>query len=135
MIENVLKMVNAPTNSEISAKMSSTVLRDDSAWLTVVCSSLMTVCPVTTSASDGRARAIDRCTAALSAPGLAMTSMKSNSPVSPTRRCAVGSVNAARVAPARLSAVPNWAIPVIVNVCAACEPAVRTRTCWPTLNP
>ena len=57
----------------------------------------MIVCPVTTSALDGRAWAIDRCTAALSAPGLATTSMKSNSPVSPTTRCAVGSVNAARV--------------------------------------
>ena len=116
-------MVNAPTNSEISAKMSSAVLKNDSAWLTVLCSSLMIVCPVTTSASDGRAWAIDRCTAALSAPGLATTSMKSNSPVSPTTRCAVGSVNAARVAPARLSAVPNWAIPVIVNVWADFRPA------------
>ena len=68
-------MVNAPTNSEISAKISSTVLRNDSAWLTAFCSSLMIVCPVTTSASDGRAWAIDRCTAALSAPGLAITLM------------------------------------------------------------
>ncbi len=127
-------MVNAPTNSEISAKTSSAVLKKDSAWLTVLWSSLMIVCPVTTSASDGRARAIDRCTAALSAPGLAITLMKSNSPVSPTTRCAVGSVNAARVCPARLSAVPNWAIPVIVNVCADFSPLPRISTRWPTLK-
>ena len=127
-------MVNAPTNSEISAKIRSAVLKNDSAWLTVVCCSSMIVCPVTTSAPDGRARAIDRCTAALSAPGLAITSMKSNTPVSPTTRCAVGSVNAARVAPARLPAVPNWAIPVIVNAWADFSPPPRIRTCWPTLK-
>ncbi len=128
-------MVNAPTNSEISAKISSAVLKNDSAWFTTVCCSSMIVCPVTTSAPGGSARAIDRCTAALSAPGLATTSMKSNSPGSPTTRCAVGSVNAARVSPARLSAVPNWAIPVMVNVWADFSPAPRIRTRWPTLNP
>ena len=128
-------MVNAPTKSEMSANTSSAVLKNDSAWLTVFASSSMIVCPVTTSASDGRTRAIDRCTAALSAPGLATTSMKSNSPFSPSRRCAVGSVNAARVWPARLSAVPNWAIPVMVKVWADFDAAVRIRTRWPTLNP
>ena len=34
MIENVLKMVNAPTNSEMNAKTSSAVEKNDSAWLT-----------------------------------------------------------------------------------------------------
>ena len=44
--------------------------------------------------------------------------------------CAVGSVNAASVAPARLLAVPNWVMPVMVNVRGG--PADRMRTCWPT---
>ena len=127
-------MVNAPTNSAISANIRSAVLRNDSARLTAFASSSMIVCPVTTSASDGRAWAIERCTAALSAPGLATTSMKSKSPVSPSRRCAVGRVNAARVCPARLSAVPNCAIPVMVKVWADFDAAVRIRTRWPTLN-
>ena len=38
-------MVNAPTKSEISAKTSSAVLKNDSAWVTVLWSSLMIVCP------------------------------------------------------------------------------------------
>ena len=44
--------------------------------------------------------------------------------------CAVGSVNAASVAPARLLAVPNWAMPVMVKVRGG--PADRMRTRWPT---
>ena len=32
MIENVLKIVNAPTNSEMKAKTSSAVEKNDSAW-------------------------------------------------------------------------------------------------------
>ena len=127
-------MVNAPTNNEISAKISSVVLNEDSAWLATLWSSLMIVWPVTTCASDGRTWAIARCTAALSAPGLATTSMTSNSPVSPTTRCAVGSVNAASVSPTRLSTVPNWASPVMVNVCADFNPPPKIRTCWPTLK-
>ncbi len=43
VIENVLKIVNAPTNSEISANTSSAVERNDSALLTALESSLATV--------------------------------------------------------------------------------------------
>ena len=69
-------------------------------------------------------------TADLSAPGAVTTLMSSSWPVSWAMACAVGSVNAARVAPARLFAVPNSAMPVMVNVWVG--PAVRMRTCWPT---
>ena len=43
---------------------------------------------------------------------------------------AVGSQKAAMVAPARLFAVPNWAMPVTVKVCGG--PISRIRTCSPT---
>ncbi len=76
--------------------------------------SFTTVCPVTTSTPGGRALAMACCTAALLAPGAATTLMSSSLPVSWTTACAVGSVNAARVAPARLFAEPNWAMPVMV---------------------
>ena len=74
------RIVNAPTKSEISAKISSAVLRNDNAWAHRVGVLLDNRLPGDDSASDGRARAIARCTAALSAPGLAHSSMKSNLP-------------------------------------------------------
>ena len=75
---------------------------------------------------------MSRCTVALSAPGDATTSMKSNCPTSPMTRCAVGMSKAARVAPARLSAVPKRARPVMVKVWVG--PCNRMRTWSPTLK-
>ncbi len=72
-----------------------------------------------------------RWTAALLAPGAVTTLMSSSLPVSWAMACAVGSVNAARVAPARLFAVPNWAMPVMVKDRGG-SPAEMTRTRWPT---
>ena len=77
MIENVLKMVKAPTNSEIRANTRSTVDRIDRALLTALESSLTTVWPLTTSTPGGSTLVISRCTVTLSAPGLAKTSMVS----------------------------------------------------------
>ena len=127
-------MVNAPTNSEMNAKTSSAVEKKDSAWLTELVFSLTTVCPVTTSTLGGRARAMARCTAALSAPGAVTTLMASSWPVSWARAWAVGSVNAASVAPARLFAVPNSVMPVIVKVRGG-PAADRMRTVCPTPKP
>ncbi len=107
-------MVNAPTNSAMNAKTSSAVEKNDSAWLTELVLSFTTVCPVTTSTPGGRARAMACCTAALLVPGAATALMSSSLPVSWAMACAVGSVNAASVAPARLFAVPNWTMPVMV---------------------
>ena len=109
-------MVNAPTNSAMNAKTSSAVEKKPSAWLIESVLSLTTVCPVTTSTPGGRTAAMARCTAALLAPGAVTTLMSSSLPVSWAMACAVGSVNAASVAPARLFAVPNWAMPVMVKV-------------------
>ncbi len=72
------------------------------------------------------------CTVALSALGAATTLMSSSCPASWIACCAVGRVNAARVDPARLLAVPNWAMPLIVKVRDG--PANRMRTRWPTVK-
>jgi hypothetical protein len=130
MIENVLKMVKAPTNSEMNAKTSSAVEKKPSAWLTELVLSVTTVCPVTTSTPGGRTLAMACWTAGLSAPGAVTTLMSSSLPVSWAMAWAVGRVNAARVAPARLFAVPKSAMPLMVKVCVG--PAVRMRTCCPT---
>ena len=58
VIENVLKIVNAPTNSEIAAKISSAVEMNPSALSTALDSSLATVWPLTTSTPGGSSRAI-----------------------------------------------------------------------------
>ena len=100
----------------MNAKTSSAVLKKPSAWLMAPVASLMTVWPVTTSSPRGSARAMSRCTVALSAPGWATTLMVSNLPTSPSRRWAVGVSKAASVAPARLLAVPKRASPVMVKV-------------------
>ena len=132
MIENVLKMVNAPTNREMNAKTSSAVEKKDSAWSTEFVLSFTTVWPVTTCTPGGTTLAMACWTADLSAPGAVTTLMSSSWPGSWAMACAVGSVNAARVAPARLFAVPKSAMPVMVNVRVG--PAVRMRTCWPTVK-
>ena len=130
MMEKVLKMVNPPTKSEMKANTKSAVEKNDRAWLmSLVCSSA-TVWPVTTSTPAGRTRAIERWTAALSAPGVVSTSMASTLPTRPNSRWAVGRSNAARVAPARLSAVPNRTNPVMTKVCGG--PMSRIRTWSPT---
>ena len=122
MIENVLKMVNAPTNSEMNAKTSGRV--EEAQRL---------VDRVRVLVHHGlpgdhlRARGQDLVDGLLdwdlSAPDAVTTLMSSSLPISWAMACAVGSVNAARVAPARLFAVPNSAMPVMVNVWVA--PAVR----------
>ena len=116
----------------MNAKTSRAVEKNDSAWLTELVFSFTTVCPVTTSTPGGRTLAMARWTAGLSAPGVVTTLMSSSLPVSWTMACAVGSVNAARVAPARLSAVPNWTMPVMVKVWGG--PADRMRTRCPTVK-
>ena len=127
MIENVLKMVNAPTNREMNANTSNAVSKKESAWSTEFVSSLTTVCPVTTWTPGGSCLAMACCTAALLALGAATTLMSSSWPTSWIACCAVGRVNAARVDPARLLAVPNWAMPLIVKVRDDAPNRMRTR--------
>ncbi len=132
VIEKVLKMVNPPTNREMNAKTSSAVEKNDRSWLIAAVFSFIRVCPVTTCSPGGRTAAMARCTAGLLAPGAVTTLMSSNWPGSCSTACAVGSVNAARLAPARLPADPNSAMPLMVNVRGA--PAERTRTRCPTVK-
>ena len=73
VIENVLKIVNAPTNNAIAAKISSTVEMNPSELSTALESSLATVWPLTTSTPGGRSLAIARARLTLSAPGAAST--------------------------------------------------------------
>ena len=82
MIENVLKMVNPPTNKEMNAKTSSAVLKKPSAWSTEFVLSFTTVCPVTTWSPGGRILAMACWTAGLLAPGAVTTLMSSSLPVS-----------------------------------------------------
>ncbi len=126
MIEKVFRMVKAPTKSEMKAKTRSAVEKNESTWLIAVVCSSTTVWPVTTSTPGGRTWAISRPTEAVLAPGAVTISMLSNWPTSPMRAWAVGTVNAARVAPARLLAVPNRAMPLMVNV--SDPPASRILT-------
>ena len=58
VIENVLKMVKPPTNSEMKAKTSRAVEKKERAWLMSLDCSLATVWPVTTSTPLGSAAAM-----------------------------------------------------------------------------
>ena len=116
----------------MKANTNRAVLRKPSAWSMALVASLATVWPVTTSMPGGSARAMARWTCALSAPGWATTLMVSNLPTSPMSLWAVGRSKAASVAPARLSAVPKLARPLMVNVWVG--PCSRIRTRWPTLK-
>jgi len=69
VIENVLKIVNPPTKSEMKANTNSAVEKNERPWLIEFDCSWATVWPVTTSVPGGSARAMARSTAALSAPG------------------------------------------------------------------
>ena len=77
MIEKVLKIVKPPTKSAMNANTKRAVEKKPRAWLMALACSLATVCPVTTSTPAGRVAAMARCMVALSAPGLASTSIAS----------------------------------------------------------
>ena len=127
MMENVLRMVKPPTKSAMNAKTNSAMLKKLRAWPIALVASSTTVLPVTTSTPGGRERAMARCTLCWLLPGVATTLMVSNLPTSPSTAWAVGMSNAARVAPARLSAVPKRARPLMVNVRGGPSRRIRTR--------
>ncbi len=68
-MENVLKMVNPPTNSEMKANTKRAVEKKPSAWLMSLDCSLATVCPVTTSTPFGSAAAMAWLHGGLVGPG------------------------------------------------------------------
>src|ERR1700676_3634245 len=128
MMEKVLKMVKPPTNREMKANTSSAVEKKERAWLMEVVASLATVCPVTTSTPGGRDWAMARWSWALSARGWLRTSTAPRWPGSPRICWAVGRSKAARVAPARLLAVPKVTMAEMVKVWGGPMRRIFTRS-------
>ena len=115
MIENVLKMMNAPTNRAMKAKTSRAVRKNPSPSFKAFDCSSATVADVTASTPSGSTdwiSARSSLAATLSSP---TTLIVSKTPSLPSTRCAVVVSKIASVAPARLSASPNERRPEIVN--------------------
>lgn len=133
-IENVLKMMNVPTNRAISAKTSSATLKNWRAFLMSLWFSLVICAPVSTwYVLLSSVAAIRFFSVSCETPGCATTEIESNWPVAPVIACAVGVSNSAADAPAALSASPNLAIPTIWYFAGG--PCVRIVTWSPTLKP
>ena len=117
MIEKVLKMMNAPTNSAMKANTRSAIRKNPRPSFS--CLGLLVGDRGAGDAPrrlrrehllDGRAAA-----ARASTPSSPTTEIESKTPSLSSTLWAVGVSNSARVAPARLSASPNPAIPEIVK--------------------
>ncbi len=130
MIENVLKMMNAPTNSAMNANTSSAVRKNRRASFSAFEFSSATVVLVTASTPLGSASWIRARSSVSDTPESATTSISSTTPSLPKTCWAVGVSNSASVAPPRLSAVPNPAIPTIRN--SRDGPWNRILIVWPT---
>ena len=115
MIENVLKMMNEPTNSATNAKTSSAVLKKPSPSCNACVASSATVVDVTASAPSGRTASTEARSSEAATPSSPTTLIASNTPCLSSTRWAVSVSKTASVAPARLSASPNPAMPTIVN--------------------
>src|ERR671910_2922592 len=115
VIENVLLMMNAPTNTATTAKTSEIV--SNSARLAAIDSwlSATSVAPVITSTSLPTAAWIAAVTSACDVPWSAVTAIASAWPGVASSSVAAVSVNSTAVAPAGESAVPNVAMPAMVN--------------------
>ncbi len=82
-------------------------------------------------AEPGRRRAssaMSACTCSWLTPGLATTLISPNWSIEFARRCASGIVKSVIDAPARLSAVPNFAMPTIVYFRGAFDVSTVTRS-------
>ncbi len=132
VIENVLKIRKAPTNSATPAKISSAVLMKpvnspmSSRWDWMFCS------PVSTSRS-GSAACSEAASRSGETPSSAATEIWSNSPSLPVSRWASGRVSTAIVAPPNESTSPSVAIPLRVYSSVAARPAIVTLS--PTAKP
>ena len=111
VIENVLKIMNAPTSSAMTAKIIMNVLKKPMACWNESCISLVTVAPVTASIPCGSAVRRLAASCCCETPGLATNRTLVTFPGPATRRCATGMVNRATLAPPGLSAAPNLTIP------------------------
>ncbi len=113
MIEKVLKMMNEPTSSAITPKTSRNVLKNRSASLMSFWLSFVISAPVRTSTFFSPVSVCLRLRATWSCdtPESAFTRISSTLPGCPSTRLAVRGVKSTAVAPRRLSALPNLAMP------------------------
>ena len=95
MIENVLKIMNAPTSSAMTAKIIMNVLKKPMACWNESCFSLVTVAPVTASIPCGSACG-GCCELLLRDARLGHEQDAGDLPGPATRRCATGMVNKRR---------------------------------------
>ena len=132
VIEKVLKIRNAPTNSAIPAKASSPMRRKlrlsriSRDWRSASSE------PVRTSTERGVAARMRRLSSAGATPGRPATSIVSKRPALPVMRCASRSVVTAATAPPKVEP-PNSVSPTIRSVCAG--PVPTTRILSPTPSP
>ena len=130
VIENVLKIRNAPTNTEIPAKTSRNVVRKPKPSLMSADCWAASSAPVFASASCGRTALIRVESSSGETPLDASTSMLSSSPTFPVIRCASGRVKSAKLAPPRGIPEPNRPIPDSVYSLAPRAPLIVIF--WPT---
>ena len=139
MMANVLKMMNAPTNSETKAKTRNAVRRKPSPVLIWSCASDTTVASVTASAPSGSTSAMLRWSANADTPASATTETVSSFPSLPSTSWAVGRSNIAHVAPNRLSSSPKPARPTTSNSPGGPSNRISTRSptamSWPRPRP
>ena len=112
-IENVLKMMKAPTNSEMPANTSRAMLKNDRPCLIWSEASWAASAPVLASKPDGRTAWIRLRRTLGEVPRSAATSMVSHFPPPFSATCASWGSKATMVAPARLSDPPIPKMPAI----------------------
>ena len=130
VIENVLKIMNAPTRRAATANTRSRVLKPPSAFTTLDRSSLAACWPVTASRPAGSAACRLRASWACETPGRAANQMVLNLPGWPTSFCATGVVNRTTDAPPGLSAPAKLTMPTTWTRCGG--PLASTVVVSPT---
>ena len=130
-IEKVLKMMNAPTNSAISAKVSRNVLKKPSPFLTSLACSVGHLLPVIASASAGSTGRIRSRSSFSPTPVSAATVISVNLPVRLSTCWAVGVSKKTSVSPAKDGLPSNSTTPTIVYVFSGWS--VRTGAVSPSL--
>ncbi len=133
VIEKVLKIRKAATNSATPAKISSAVLRKPMNSPTSSRWDCTFWAPVSTSTEPGSAAVRFAASCSGVVPGSAATLIWSSLPSLPVIRCASGRVSSVIVAPPNESTLPRVAIPTSVYSFAACLPAISIRS--PTEKP
>ena len=115
VMANVLLMMNAPTSTATKAKTTMIVAMPARSSAIDAWSSAISAAPVMTSTSPPTAAWTAATTSACDQPASAVTAIASAWPGVASSSVAAASVNSTAVAPAGESAVPNVAMPAIVN--------------------